>query len=67
MLCRRACLCLFFHGLSLFRLVFDERRIGFKSEDEEQLWRYMYRRGGMPRLEFKQVGGWAPPGSGRGS
>ncbi|KAL4430842.1 hypothetical protein ABPG75_006098 [Micractinium tetrahymenae] len=50
-----ACLCLCFHGLSLFRLLFDERRIRFKSEDEEQLWRFMYRRGGMPRLEFKQV------------
>ncbi|PSC68883.1 expressed protein isoform D [Micractinium conductrix] len=48
-------ICLFFHGLSLYRLLHDERRIKFNSEDEEQLWRFFYRRSGMGRLEFKQV------------
>ena len=28
-----------------------------KTEDEEQLWRFFYRRSGMGRLEFKQVHG----------
>lgn len=50
-----ACLCLFFHGFSLTRLLWDERRIRFQTEDEEQLWRFFYRRSGMGRLEFKQV------------
>ncbi|PRW58379.1 hypothetical protein C2E21_2934 [Chlorella sorokiniana] len=48
-------LCLLFHGYSLARLVWDERPVGFRSEDEEQLWRFFYRRCGMGRLEMKQV------------
>lgn len=52
---RRSVLCLLFHGYSLGRLVWDERPIRFRSEDEEQLWRFMYRRCGMGRLEMKQA------------
>lgn len=52
----RAVLCLIFHGHALTRLVLDERHIRFKTEDQEQLWRFFYRRGGMGRLEMKQVG-----------
>lgn len=52
---RRSVLCLLFHGYSLGRLVWDERPIRFQSEDEEQLWRFMYRRCGMGRLEMKQA------------
>jgi len=51
----RSVLCLLFHGYSLGRLVWDERPISFRSEDEEQLWRFFYRRCGMGRLEMKQV------------
>ncbi|GAB4815350.1 hypothetical protein N2152v2_002396, partial [Parachlorella kessleri] len=47
--------CLLLHGFALFRLLFDERRITFRLEDEEQLWRFFYRRSGMGRLEMKQV------------
>jgi hypothetical protein len=36
--------------------VWDERRVRFASEDEEQLWRFLHRRSGMGRLEMKQVG-----------
>ena len=43
------------HIVSLVRLILDERRIKFKTEDEEQLWRFFYRRSGMGRLEMKQV------------
>ena len=51
----RSVLCLLFHGYSLARLVWDERPISFRGEDEEQLWRFFYRRCGMGRLEMKQV------------
>ena len=54
-------LALFFHLLSLCRLLWDERPVRFASEDEEQLWRFFYRRSGMGRLEMQQVlryGGW---------
>ena len=56
-----ACVTLSFHLLSLCRLLWDERPVRFASEDEEQLWRFFYRRSGMGRLEMKQVlryGGW---------
>lgn len=43
------------HLLAFLRLLADERGISFKSEDEEQLWRFFHRRSGMGRLEFKQV------------
>ncbi len=51
-----AAICLLLHSFALCRLLLDERPIHFKSEDEEQLWRFFYRRAGMGRLEFKQVG-----------
>ena len=43
------------HTIALVRLLLDERRITFKNEDEEQLWRFFYRRSGMGRFEMKQV------------
>ena len=36
-------------------LCWDERPVTFKSEDEEQLWRFMLRRAGMHRVDFLQV------------
>ena len=44
------------HGLSMVLLLRDERPIKFKTEDEEQLWRFFYRRSGMGRLEMVEVG-----------
>jgi hypothetical protein len=44
-----------FHGLAFFRLLWDERTIRFRSENEEQLWRFFSRRGGMGRLEMQQA------------
>lgn len=52
--------CLLLHGFALGRLLLDERPIKFRSEDEEQLWRFFYRRGGMRRLEMQEVGGGCP-------
>lgn len=43
------------HIVALVRLILDERRIRFKTDDEEQIWRFFYRRSGMGRLEMKQV------------
>ena len=51
-----AVVCLALHLYALCQLVRDERVIRFRSDDEEQLWRFFYRRSGMGRLEFKQVG-----------
>lgn len=50
-----ASICLLLHGFALCRLVYDERPIKFKTPDEEQLWRFFYRRSGMKRLEMLQV------------
>jgi hypothetical protein len=50
-----ACVSGSLHALALGRLLYDERSIRFKTEDEQQLWRFFYRRSGMQRLEFKQV------------
>ncbi|GAB4817869.1 hypothetical protein N2152v2_004915 [Parachlorella kessleri] len=50
-----AVVCLALHLYALCQLVRDERVIRFRSDDEEQLWRFFYRRSGMGRLEFKQV------------
>lgn len=43
------------HALALLRLLLDERTVRFCSADEEQLWRFFYRRSGMGRLEMKEV------------
>jgi hypothetical protein len=43
------------HILALIRLLADERPIKFRNEEEEQLWRFFYRRSGMGRLEMKQA------------
>lgn len=41
------------HGL--LRLCWEERRVKLRSSDDEELWRLVYRRSGMGRLEFKQA------------
>ena len=41
------------HGL--LRLIWEERRVKLRTKDDEELWRLMFRRSGMGRLEFKQA------------
>ena len=41
------------HGLAV--LCWDERPVRLASRDDEELWRLVYRRSGMGRLEFKQA------------
>ncbi len=51
------------HSSAYFWLLWDERPIKIPGEDEEQLWRLMYRRSGMNRLEFQaclKLGSCAP-------
>lgn len=43
------------HLNSFIRLCWDERRVKLSTNDDEQLWRLVYRRSGMGRLEFKQA------------
>lgn len=43
------------HFVNFLQLLWDERPIKFRNEDEEQLWRFFYRRGGMGRLEVNQI------------
>ena len=43
------------HLNSFLRLCWDERRVQLATQDDEQLWRLVYRRSGMGRLEFKQA------------
>lgn len=52
-----ACLNLFFHGTAAAQLLWDERRISFDSDDDEQVWRFFLRRSGMGRLEMLEVRG----------
>jgi hypothetical protein len=40
----------------MFQLLRDERRINFKEAEHEALWLFLYRRSGMGKLEFKEVG-----------
>lgn len=45
-----------FHGYALYRHFKDELPVPpFASEEEEELWRFLYRRSGMARLEYKKV------------
>ena len=45
-----------FHAYALYRHLKDELPVpSFASEEEEELWRFFYRRSGMARLEFKTV------------
>lgn len=44
-----------FHLQSFLALLWDERKVEFDSEDEEQLWRMVHRRSGMGRLEFQHA------------
>ena len=44
-----------FHLQGLSVLCWDERPVRLASSDDEELWRLMYRRSGMGRLEFKQA------------
>lgn len=41
------------HTAGLVLLLWDERSIRLSTDDEEQLWRFVYRRSGMNRLEFQ--------------
>lgn len=50
-----AILNLYMHGSNILRLLWDERPIKFKTEDEEQLYRFFNRRGGMERMEMQIV------------
>jgi hypothetical protein len=50
-----ACLAGSLHIYALTRLLLDERPVRFHSEDEEQIWRFFFRRGGMGPLEGQQV------------
>lgn len=43
------------HATAIARLLYDERAIRFDGEDEERLWRFLYRRGGFERLEARHV------------
>lgn len=43
------------HLVALVRLLLDERPVRFKTPEEEQLWRFFYRRSGMGRLEMSAV------------
>ena len=43
------------HGIAIIRLIYDERNIRFGDEREEQMWRFLYRRGGFERLEAREV------------
>ena len=43
------------HSTAIARLVYDERPIRFDGEDEERLWRFLYRRGGFEPLEARHV------------
>ena len=49
-----SCLCLYVHGSSAVRLLFDEAStVEMGDDDQEALWRYFYRRCGISRLLFK--------------
>eukprot|EP00884_Botryococcus_braunii_P009882 jgi/Botrbrau1/18896/Bobra.177_2s0054.1 len=51
----------FLHTGAFAHLLWDERKIVLKTEDDEQLWRLCYRRSGMNRLEFEaclKLGEW---------
>lgn len=43
---------LLMHGLSVIRIFYDERHIEL-TEDEEPLWRYLYRQSGLSKAKFK--------------
>lgn len=43
------------HGAAIASLLLDERRIRFKVVDEQQLFRFLYRRGGFEPLEAREV------------
>eukprot|EP00890_Picochlorum_soloecismus_P004625 jgi/Picsp_1/5163/NSC_02526-R1_hypothetical protein CHLNCDRAFT_136738 [Chlorella variabilis] len=50
-----ACLNLIVHGAAILQLLYDERPIKFKSEDERQVATYFLRRGGMQAMEASIV------------
>ncbi len=43
------------HLQALARLCWDERHVKLPTKDDEELWRLVFRRSGMGRLEFKQA------------
>lgn len=50
-----ACINLVVHGVAIGKLLWDERHIHFENEDERQLYRFLYRRGGFEPLEAREV------------
>lgn len=50
-----SCMNLIMHGSAIFRLLYDERPIKFRTKDEKQVRAFFARRGGMGGLEVKEV------------
>jgi hypothetical protein len=50
-----SCMNLIVHGAAIWRLLYDERPIKFKTKDELQMANFLLRRGGMQPLEAKEV------------
>ena len=43
------------HGVAIVKLLSDERPIQFDTEDEQELFQFLYRRGGFEPLEAREV------------
>ena len=50
----------------MWRLLYDERPIRFRDQEEEAVWLCFNRRCGLNRSEAKLVGGWGGGGGGLG-
>lgn len=50
-----ACINILVHGVAIGKLLSDERPIHFDTDDEHQLFRFLYRRGGFEALEAREV------------
>jgi Popeye protein conserved region len=49
-----AALNLLMHGLSVIRILYDERKVEL-TDDQEALWRYIYRHSGLSRVQFQAI------------
>jgi hypothetical protein len=43
------------HGSGVIRMYYDERRIESLTDDQEKLWRYIYRHSGLSKAQFKHL------------
>jgi hypothetical protein len=43
------------HGSGVVRMYYDERRIEALTDDQEKLWRYIYRHSGLSKAQFKHL------------